>query len=389
MNKRYHSTFDDMMDDDSERSFSPTGHLGPAASSPRVRSPAIVKAKQKAKKVRSPEPESEPESEPEFEPDAQPEFEPDFEPDFEPEFEPDFEPERDPSLEPDDVDSQPIRRLGSKKTVAPIEDDDGRVPDTYDEDDVEVSVIVGNETLMDETFNMDAEGSESDESVSDNEPDYVDEDEEEEEEEEDSDNGGDGDETIPYADDYDEEDVIYPHDVTEGESFYAGLDESANLEEEAIWAENASGSDSDPDRTPRAAPGKRPRDEPVARSPGGRPIIRRTRKSEVGVDPENGYQGDFKTRRSGRMHIRPLEYWRNETVRYKPAHLLPAIAEVVRPAAPEPRSRPKRAPRPKPQIVRPPTPDSDDEVEVGIDDNVNQRAVVHEYGKNMMRSRRE
>ncbi|WVF65985.1 hypothetical protein IAT40_000723 [Kwoniella sp. CBS 6097] len=62
---------------------------------------------------------------------------------------------------------------------------------------------------------------------------------------------------------------------------------------------------------------------------------RKTRISQIGAgnasdsDEEDGYHGNFKTRRSKRQHFKPLEWWRNERFEYMRGPQLPVIKEVV------------------------------------------------------------
>ncbi|WVN87138.1 uncharacterized protein L203_102314 [Cryptococcus depauperatus CBS 7841] len=65
---------------------------------------------------------------------------------------------------------------------------------------------------------------------------------------------------------------------------------------------------------------------------GSQPIRRRI--SELGQEgsadiDDNGWQGNFKTRRSGRQHYRPLDWWRGEKVEYARGHGLAVIKEIV------------------------------------------------------------
>ncbi|ODO05031.1 hypothetical protein I350_05643 [Cryptococcus amylolentus CBS 6273] len=55
---------------------------------------------------------------------------------------------------------------------------------------------------------------------------------------------------------------------------------------------------------------------------------RRARLSELDANG-NGVTGNFLTRRSGRQHIKPLEYWRGEKVVYAPGPGLAIVSEVV------------------------------------------------------------
>lgn len=43
-----------------------------------------------------------------------------------------------------------------------------------------------------------------------------------------------------------------------------------------------------------------------------------------------GVTGDFQTRRSGRQHMAPLEYWRGERVQYRPGQHQAIIKEIIR-----------------------------------------------------------
>ncbi|WVW82041.1 hypothetical protein I302_104046 [Kwoniella bestiolae CBS 10118] len=61
---------------------------------------------------------------------------------------------------------------------------------------------------------------------------------------------------------------------------------------------------------------------------------KRTRVSQIGMgdideETEDGYHGNFQTRRSNRQHFRPLEWWRGEKFEYQRGPGLPVIAEVI------------------------------------------------------------
>ncbi|WVQ77302.1 hypothetical protein IAR50_006986 [Cryptococcus sp. DSM 104548] len=69
-----------------------------------------------------------------------------------------------------------------------------------------------------------------------------------------------------------------------------------------------------------------PRRERRERSQSAQP--RRARLSELDANG-NGITGNFLTRRSGRQHIKPLEYWRGEKVVYAPGPGLAVVSEVL------------------------------------------------------------
>ncbi|WWD16350.1 hypothetical protein CI109_100776 [Kwoniella shandongensis] len=121
-------------------------------------------------------------------------------------------------------------------------------------------------------------------------------------------------------------------------------DGDAQLEEQAMAADEEERSGDEEEEEPAVLVKKRgrPKKAPQAartrnRSPSGREgsVVakpKRTRVSQIGAadeDRQDGYHGDFVTRRSHRQHFKPLAFWRGEHFEYQPGPGLAVIKEVV------------------------------------------------------------
>lgn len=146
-----------------------------------------------------------------------------------------------------------------------------------------------------------------------------------------------------------------------------------------------------PKRKPEDGP-QSPAATPQKRRPGRppksaqTPVAKRSRISQLGGAAED-YKGDFKMRRSGRQHFRPLEWWRNERFEYTRGEHSAIIKEVVhlpalevQPLGKRPRAghgvragSQARSTRKGSSV--PPAEDGED----GWDNNTNPIAVVNEY----------
>lgn len=63
---------------------------------------------------------------------------------------------------------------------------------------------------------------------------------------------------------------------------------------------------------------------------------KRSRVSQLPLEGETGYMGDFTTRRSGRRHFRPLAWWRGERFEYARGPTAPIVEAVVHVPPPQP-----------------------------------------------------
>lgn len=140
--------------------------------------------------------------------------------------------------------------------------------------------------------------------------------------------------------------------------------------------------------TARVKRGRTPAQEP--------PVAKRSRVSQLPPGDED-YKGDFKTRRSGRQHFRPLEWWRNERFEYTRGEHSAVIKEVVHLPRDEnatlsKRPRPGRSSRAASQGARSIRKASSvplDNDEEGWDNNTNPIAVVNEFPSDREVQRRE
>lgn len=153
----------------------------------------------------------------------------------------------------------------------------------------------------------------------------------------------DGDDHEPLHMDYDDGDAEPLQGFEDG-------DDDVALEQAAIDAENEDGSGDEPNDEPlpkrRGRPPKankhatkvvrrqqtpnevqRPLKTRVSRLPHEREHSRN--RSLTPVDP-NVYTGDFRSRRSGRTHFAPLQYWKNEKFEYKQGEIQPIIVGIER-----------------------------------------------------------
>ncbi|KAK8861727.1 hypothetical protein IAR55_002550 [Kwoniella newhampshirensis] len=123
-------------------------------------------------------------------------------------------------------------------------------------------------------------------------------------------------------------------------------DEGVELEEQAMAAEERSEDEEEQEEVEERAVVKkkgRPKNAPQPvrtrnRETGVRegsvaPKPKKTRVSQIGVadesDTEDGYHGNFVTRRSQRQHFKPLAFWRGEKFEYQPGPGLAVIKELI------------------------------------------------------------
>lgn len=111
------------------------------------------------------------------------------------------------------------------------------------------------------------------------------------------------------------------------------VEEERNVEEEGM---QVSESEDEGERPPvvmkkKKSPKKHAKEKDRARSAkcGSTAAQRkRTRPSELGSG-DDGYHGNFVTRRSGRQHYKPLEFWRGEKVEYMRGPGCAVIKEII------------------------------------------------------------
>ncbi|OXG75366.1 centromere protein C [Cryptococcus neoformans A2-102-5] len=111
------------------------------------------------------------------------------------------------------------------------------------------------------------------------------------------------------------------------------VEEERTVEEEEM---QVSESEDEEERPPVAAkkkksPKKQADGKDRARSARSGSVVaqrKRTRPSELGPG-DDGYHGNFVTRRSGRQHYKPLEFWRGEKVEYMRGPGCAVIKEIV------------------------------------------------------------
>ncbi|OCF36328.1 hypothetical protein I316_02203 [Kwoniella heveanensis BCC8398] len=112
--------------------------------------------------------------------------------------------------------------------------------------------------------------------------------------------------------------------------------EDISMEQEAVADEERSGEEEVTPQPKKRGPPKKAAQATRERAPprprgvregsvAAKP--RKTRISQIGL--EDGYHGNFATRRSKRKHFKPLEWWRNEHFEYARGPGLPVIKEVV------------------------------------------------------------
>ncbi|WVR03678.1 hypothetical protein IAU60_000673 [Kwoniella sp. DSM 27419] len=153
-------------------------------------------------------------------------------------------------------------------------------------------------------------------------------------------------------------DVTMGGDQDAGDFSALADDDDAAMEEQAVAEQEQSGEE-DQDSAQESQPAKRGRKPKIApktvktkkgtaqarensraTAPRGERAgsvaakPKKTRISQIGVyhtdsDEEDGYHGNFTTRRSKRHHFKPLEYWRNEKFEYARGPGLPVIKEVI------------------------------------------------------------
>lgn len=129
----------------------------------------------------------------------------------------------------------------------------------------------------------------------------------------------------------------------------ARYDDDADLEQRAMDEENGedngdSGDDEDHDLN-LILEQNLAQMEKTGHRKRGAPTTPKQKVKRVSTLPAEGnkYQGDFVTRRSGRNHFKPLEYWRNERVEYVRGEYGPVVASVVH--VPPVETRPRKAAR--------------------------------------------
>ncbi|WVQ93620.1 hypothetical protein IAU59_000696 [Kwoniella sp. CBS 9459] len=141
-------------------------------------------------------------------------------------------------------------------------------------------------------------------------------------------------------DEEEEEEIDEGDDVSMEERAVADEERSGGEEEEEDddGGERVSPVPKKRGRPPKKAAQTKERGPPRPRgsregSMAAKPI--KTRISQIGTgeasesEEEDGYHGNFKTRRSKRQHFKPLEWWRNEHFEYTRGHGLAVIKEVV------------------------------------------------------------
>ncbi len=155
------------------------------------------------------------------------------------------------------------------------------------------------------------------------------------------------------VDDGDHSDVGEPLDDNEPEPMDYGDaepepnveddDDDADLERQAMADENAEGDDSEEGTSMETSSAKTKRG--TKRPATATPIKKVQRKSQLAVEGDNQYRGDFVTRRSGRVHLKPLDWWRGERKEWQKGANGPEVKSVVR--VPREEVKPRPAPRKK------------------------------------------
>jgi centromere protein C len=120
-------------------------------------------------------------------------------------------------------------------------------------------------------------------------------------------------------------------------------DDDADLERQAMADENAEGDDPEEGTSMETSSAKAKRG--TKRPATATPIKKVRRKSQLPVEGDNQYQGDFVTRRSGRVHMKPLDWWRGERKEWQKGANGPDVKSVTR--VPREVVKPRPAPKKK------------------------------------------
>lgn len=163
-------------------------------------------------------------------------------------------------------------------------------------------------------------------------------------------------------------------------------DDDVSMEEAAIRAENEGESSGEEEAQPKRR-ARQPKIVTVTRRPRAAssqpPEAKRARVSQLPPqEGPNGYTGDFKTRRSGRTHFRPLEWWRGERMELERGLHGPVVAEVVHIPRSFANTRGRRQIRKPSRQASSRPPDSDDDLEAGVDKATASVAVVNKFPDN-------
>ncbi|GMK59792.1 hypothetical protein CspeluHIS016_0900090 [Cutaneotrichosporon spelunceum] len=115
-----------------------------------------------------------------------------------------------------------------------------------------------------------------------------------------------------------------PMDLGNDEPQLSDQDDDVDLEQQVTAYENAEGDlyeEDDSLEYPKRG---------TKRTSNATPHKKVKRKSQFGGEGGNQYVGDFVCRRSGRHHIKPLEWWRGERKEYEKGEFGPEVISIVR-----------------------------------------------------------